>query len=80
MLEELARKGHLRPQADDGIMIYALRERDRQELPGGSSPDKAAPEGQGVSPHRRASRQLEDPLSESLRCSTFLPRARRTLR
>ena len=64
MLEELARKGHLRPQAEDGVMAYALRERDQQELTGRRPPDKAAPEGDGVSPHRGASRQLEDPLSE----------------
>ena len=64
MLEELARKGHLRPRADDGVMAYALREWDRQEPPGGGFPDAAAPEGRGVSPHRGAPRQPEDPLSE----------------
>ena len=34
MLEELARKGHLKLRVEDGVMAYALRERDRHETPG----------------------------------------------
>ncbi len=51
MLEDLAREGHLRPQAEDGVLAYALQERDRHELPG-----KAwAPS---------VPQRLDDPLSE----------------
>ena len=51
MLEVLAREGHLRPQAEDGVLAYALQERDRHELPG-----KAwAPS---------VPQRLDDPLSE----------------
>jgi DNA-binding CsgD family transcriptional regulator len=64
MLEELARKGHLRPRADEGIMAYAFRERDRRELSGGDSPGETEPDGDGASPRCGASGQLEDPLSE----------------
>lgn len=38
MLEELAGKGHLKVQVEDGGMAYALRERDRQETPGELTP------------------------------------------
>lgn len=34
MLEELARKGHLELQMEDGVMAYALNERTGQESPG----------------------------------------------
>ncbi len=34
MLEELARKGHLKLRVEDGAMAYALSERDRHETPG----------------------------------------------
>jgi DNA-binding CsgD family transcriptional regulator len=51
MLEELARNGHLRLLVDDGVQAYALRERDRHELPrttltadGTGSPVAGAPE------------------------------------
>jgi len=53
MLEELTRKGHLRPQADEGVMTYALRDRDRHEEPGS---DRA-------SPRLETPRHLDDPLS-----------------
>jgi DNA-binding CsgD family transcriptional regulator len=57
MLEELACKGHLRPWADEGIVSYALRERDRHELPGKvTAPLEAESDG--------APQQLDDPLSE----------------
>ena len=35
MLKELARKGHLEMQMEEGIMAYSLGERRRQALPGG---------------------------------------------
>jgi DNA-binding CsgD family transcriptional regulator len=63
MLEELAREGHLRPQAEDGVMAYALRERDRQ-----ATPDAALPPPDKPSVAERESagapQRLEDPLSE----------------
>jgi DNA-binding CsgD family transcriptional regulator len=34
MLEELAGKSHLKLQTEDGVMAYALRERDRPPAPG----------------------------------------------
>jgi ATP/maltotriose-dependent transcriptional regulator MalT len=65
MLEELARKGHLRLLAEDGVMAYALRERDQQELPEAVPPaveEHAESDGE---PHRLGERkQLDDPLSE----------------
>jgi ATP/maltotriose-dependent transcriptional regulator MalT len=65
MLEELARKGHLRLLAEDGVMAYALRERDQQELPEAVPPaveEHAESDGE---PHRLGERkQLNDPLSE----------------
>lgn len=65
MLDELARKGHLRPQAEDGIMIYTLRERDRYQSPGdASSPPETESKSDEASRQRRASQHLEDPLSE----------------
>jgi DNA-binding CsgD family transcriptional regulator len=59
MLDELAGKGHLTLQAEDGVMAYALRERDRPPAPGKVSvPSKPVPEGVG------APERLDDPLSE----------------
>ena len=60
-LEELARKGHLELQMEDGVMAYALSERDKQELPG----KDPAPPAAGSLPGRLVARkQLDDPLSE----------------
>ncbi len=62
MLEGLSRKGHLELQVEDDTMTYALRERDRRELPGKlSTPSQA--EGDGASP-RLGAQHLDDPLSE----------------
>jgi DNA-binding CsgD family transcriptional regulator len=58
-LEELARKGHLELRMEDGVMAYALRERDRRELPGGDSAPSVEETGDA-----RAPRRLEDPLSK----------------
>jgi hypothetical protein len=33
MLEEFARKGHLRPRAEDGLVSYSLREGDLRDTP-----------------------------------------------
>ncbi len=59
MLDELASKGHLTLQAEDGVMAYALRGWDRIPEPGeaSTSPDLASQDGAG--PNR-----LEGPLSE----------------
>ena len=58
MLDELADKGHLKVQAEDGVMTYALRGRDRSPTPGevSASPDLASQNNTG-------SNRLEDPLS-----------------
>jgi ATP/maltotriose-dependent transcriptional regulator MalT len=59
VLEELARKGHLKLQVEDGVMAYALRERDRHETPSKvSAPLEVESESDG------APQQLDDPLSE----------------
>jgi ATP/maltotriose-dependent transcriptional regulator MalT len=58
MLEELARKGHLEVQKEEGIVAYSLGEPDRRALPGGGFPLHAQSEANG------ASTRLEDPLSE----------------
>ncbi len=63
MLEELARKGHLKLQVEDGLMAYALRERDRYETPGKvSAPFES--ESDGVPRRLELPQQLDDPLSE----------------
>lgn len=65
MLEQLARKGHLKLRAEDGIMAYALRERDRRETPGKvSAPLEAESESDGAPRRLGARKQLDDPLSE----------------
>jgi ATP/maltotriose-dependent transcriptional regulator MalT len=58
MLDELVGKGHLKPQAEDRIMAYALRGRNRTPAPGevSASPDLAS--------QNTDSNRLEDPLSE----------------
>ena len=58
MLEELARKGHLGMQMEEGIVAYSLGEPDRRALPDGDFPLHAQSEANG------ASTRLEDPLSE----------------
>jgi DNA-binding CsgD family transcriptional regulator len=64
MLKELARKGHLELQVEDGIMAYSLRRRDRREPPGKlSAPSETEPESEGAPPRVGAS-QLDDPLSQ----------------
>ena len=65
MLDELARKGHLKLQVEDGVMAYALRDRNRHETPGKvSAPLKAESESDGVPRRLRAPKQLDAPLSE----------------
>lgn len=65
MLEELARKGHLKMQVEDGAMSYALRERDRHETPPEvSAPSEAKPEDDISSRRLGARKRLDDPLSE----------------
>ncbi|MBA3473710.1 MAG: response regulator transcription factor [Rubrobacter sp.] len=65
MLEELARKGHLKLRAEDGVMAYALGERDRRETPVDvSAPSEAETESAGATRRLGAAQQLDDPLSE----------------
>lgn len=59
MLEDLARKGHLELQMDEGVMAYSLGEPDRQGLPGDGPTSPRAVAGSNGTSHR-----LEDPLSE----------------
>jgi ATP/maltotriose-dependent transcriptional regulator MalT len=59
MLEDLAHKGHLGRQTDEGVVAYFLGEPERQALPGG---DSALPREQVGG--NGASLGLEDPLSE----------------
>ena len=59
MLEDLARKGHLELQLEEGIMAYALGERNRRVLPGEDIASQREQSGDNG-----ASRRLEDPLSE----------------
>jgi ATP/maltotriose-dependent transcriptional regulator MalT len=59
MLEGLAGKGHLKLQAEDGIMAYALPDRDRRPEQGAPSVlSELRPEGVAVP------KRLDDPLSE----------------
>jgi DNA-binding CsgD family transcriptional regulator len=59
MLDELAGKGYLKLQAEDAVMAYALRERDRPPAPGEvSAPSEPGLEGV------EAPQRLKDPLSE----------------
>jgi DNA-binding NarL/FixJ family response regulator len=59
MLEDLARRGHLELQLQDGVTVYALAERDRRGLPGKAPAPPVVESGEAG-----ASRRLEDPLSE----------------
>jgi ATP/maltotriose-dependent transcriptional regulator MalT len=68
MLEELARKGHLKAQTEEGIVAYSLSEHRRQALSGGDF----APPREKFKAHG-ATLRLEDPLSErELEVLTFL--------
>jgi ATP/maltotriose-dependent transcriptional regulator MalT len=58
MLDGLAGKGHLKRQAEDGIMAYALPQRDRGPAPDGA-PRSSESGSDGGAPKR-----LDDPLSE----------------
>jgi DNA-binding CsgD family transcriptional regulator len=60
MLEGLARKGHLELQVENGIVAYALRERDRRQL---SMPSERDSKSDGAAP-RLGAQLLDDPLSE----------------
>lgn len=69
MLEELAHKGHLKLEVEEGVMAYALRERDREKMKASDSMslDSRSLEAGAVdeSPEQaRAPQTLEDPLSE----------------
>ncbi len=65
MLEELARQGHLKPRAEDGVMAYVLGQRDRRETPASvSAPSEAETESAGATHRLGAAQQLDDPLSE----------------
>jgi ATP/maltotriose-dependent transcriptional regulator MalT len=59
MLDELARKGHLEMQTDEGIVAYALSEHNKRELTGQDPVALRAQSGTNG-----ASLRLEDPLSE----------------
>ena len=59
MLKELARKGHLETQTEEGIVAYSLGEHRRRELPGNHPGRPSAAAGENT-----ASTRLEDPLSE----------------
>lgn len=63
MLEGLARKGHLSPRAGDGVVSYALPERDRREPPQQAFTPPNEPSGAGGE-SAGAPRRLEEPLSE----------------
>jgi ATP/maltotriose-dependent transcriptional regulator MalT len=63
MLEGLAHKGHLSPRAGDGVVSYALPERDRRGMPDAALSPPAEPSGAGEV-NAGAPRRLEDPLSE----------------
>jgi DNA-binding CsgD family transcriptional regulator len=65
MLEELSRKGHLRLRAEDGVMAYALGERDRRETPATvSAPSEVETESAGATRRLGAAQHLDDLLSE----------------
>ena len=59
MLEDLASKGHLEMQMEEGLVAYSLGERRRQPLPGGDFASPLEQSGGNGSSHK-----LEDPLSE----------------
>ena len=59
MLDELAGKGHLKVQTEDGIVAFGLRERDRPPAPG-----KVETSPERVSQNCTDLARLEVPLSE----------------
>jgi DNA-binding CsgD family transcriptional regulator len=63
MLEDLTRKGHLNPLAEEGVVSYTLPERDRRGPQDAalSPPDEPS---EAWRESARAPRRLEDPLSE----------------
>jgi ATP/maltotriose-dependent transcriptional regulator MalT len=64
MLHSLARKGHLEPRTEEGIMTYALSEPGRQRLPARDSTSSSGAED-GEAPGRHVDHErLDDPLSE----------------
>ena len=63
MLDGLAGKGHLKLQAEDGIVAYRLPDRDRD--PGQSGPSALSEPGpEGRQAPSETPKRLEDPLSE----------------
>ena len=64
MLEELARKGHLKVRVEDGVMAYALPERDRHEKPGELCAPFSEAEGDGAPRRLESSERLVEPLTE----------------
>ena len=65
MLEELARKGHLKLRVENGVVVYALRDRDRHDtLDNVSAPLAAESESDGAPRRLGARNQLDEPLSE----------------
>jgi DNA-binding CsgD family transcriptional regulator len=65
MLNEFARKGHLKLRVDDGTMAYALQKHDCHERPGKiSAPLAAGSESDRAKRQLGAPQQLDDPLSE----------------
>lgn len=64
VLEELTRKGHLKLEVEGGVMAYALRERDRDQVPApGATLPEAGADDAATSP-TEAPRLLDEPLSE----------------
>jgi DNA-binding CsgD family transcriptional regulator len=63
VLEKLAREGHLQPRAVDGVVAYALPQRDRRGAPDAALPPPDEPSGAGRK-NAGAPRRLDDPLSE----------------
>lgn len=63
MLEELVRKGHLSLRVEDGVMTYALRDRDGTSDNVSTHP-AAEPESDGAAHRLGARSQLDEPLSE----------------
>ena len=59
MLEDLARKGHLKLQSEEGVTSYSLGEHERREVPDNEPALPRAVEG-----GNGTSSRLEDPLSE----------------
>ena len=66
MLETLARRGHLFPRTEDGVVAYALGGRDRQVFSGSGSQAQPQPEHHEATPGHTPSLpgQPDEPLSE----------------